>query len=84
MKMFALALSVWGLGAACTAALTIELSRSPTPRGPAIDVTSIRVAAPRTVRHAGQEDSVLTVPPITIVGRRAARPLGVTERQKAD
>jgi hypothetical protein len=83
MKMLALALGVWGLGAASAAALTYDLNRTPTPRG-AVEVTSIHVAAPQIVRHAGREPPVLTIPPITVVGHRAARPLGIAAPQKTE
>lgn len=83
--MLALALGIWGLGAASAAALTYDLNRTPTPRAPAVDVTSIHVSAPEVVRHPGWEPSVLTIPPITIVSRRVARPpLGVAEMQKTE
>jgi hypothetical protein len=82
--MLALALGVWGLGAASAAALTYDLSRTPTPRTPTADLSTIHVAAPQAVRHLDRQDSVLTIAPITIVGRRAARPLGVASPQKPE
>jgi hypothetical protein len=84
MKMFALALGVWGAGGIAATALAYDLSRTPTPRGPAVDTTSIHVDAPEVVRHAREERPVLAIPPITIVGHRVARPLGVTAPQKTE
>jgi hypothetical protein len=83
MKMFGLALGVWGLGAASAAALAYDLNRTPTPRGPAVDPTSIHVSAPAVVRHAGWQPPVLTIPTVTIVGHRVAHPLGIAAPQKA-
>ena len=80
--MFALALGVWGLGLVSATALAYELGRTPTPRAPAVEMTAIHVDAPEVVRHAGWQPSVLTVPPITIVGHPIARPLAVTAPQK--
>lgn len=74
--MLALALGVWGLGAVSATALAYDLSRSPTPRVPAFDVTPVHVDAPEIVRHAGWPTSVLRIPPITIVSHRA-RPLAI-------
>ncbi|HEX8789560.1 MAG TPA: hypothetical protein VF765_01315 [Polyangiaceae bacterium] len=82
MKMLALALGVWGLGATSAAALTIDLNRAPTPRAPLIDVTLFHTEAPRVVKHLDVQSPVLSIPPVTIVGRRIERPLGVTSMQK--
>jgi hypothetical protein len=84
MKMFALALGVWGVGAVSATALAYDLSRTPTPRARAVDVTTIHVAAPEVVRHAGWQPSVLTIPPITIVGHRSAPTLGIAAPQKTE
>jgi len=82
--MFALALGVWGVGAVSATALAYDLSRTPMPRGPAVDATSVHVDAPAVVRHAGEERPVLTIAPITIVGHRIARPLAVAAPQKTE
>jgi hypothetical protein len=84
MKMFALALGVWGAGGIVATALAYDLSHPPTPRPAAVDVTPTHVDAPEVVRHAGEERPVLMIAPITIVGRRIARPLGVTAPQKGE
>jgi hypothetical protein len=85
MKMLALALGVWGLGAISATALAYDLSRSPTPRAATVDLTAIHWDAPRVVRQPGWERSVLTIPPITVVGRRIIeRPAGVAEMQKPE
>jgi hypothetical protein len=84
MKMFALALGVWGAGGIAATALAYDLSRTPAPRGHAVDVMPIHVDAPEVVRHAGEERPVLRIPPITIVGRHVPRPLGVTAAQKTE
>lgn len=81
--MLALALGVWGLGAISATALAYDLGRSPTPRAPT--VPAIHKDAPEVVRQPAR---TLSIPPITIVGRRiVARPAGaagVAEMQKPE
>lgn len=81
--MFLVALGVWGLGAISATALAYDLGRTPTPRTPAVDATTIHADAPEVVRYPGY--SALTIAPITIVGHRVvARPLAVPAPQKPE
>jgi len=82
--MFALALGVWGVGAVSATALAYDLSRTPIPRGTAVDATPIHVDAPAVVRHAGEERPVLAIPTITIVGHGIARLPAVAAPQKIE
>jgi hypothetical protein len=83
MKMLALALGIWGLGATSAAALTYDLNRPLVPRPPAVGA-SIHVSAPEVVRQAGWDRSVLTIAPITIVSHRIARPIPVATPQQLE
>jgi hypothetical protein len=81
MKMMALAVGVWVLGAGSAAALTIDLARPPTPRVTTLeDISMLHTDLPRPVRHLGIERTVLTLQPITIVGHME-RPGALTPPQ---
>ena len=74
--MMSLAVGVWVLGAGSAAALTVDLSRPAIPRLTTLeDVARLHTDLPAPVRHLGIEPGVLTLQPITIVGRHEPLPL---------